>query len=71
MSEKDKNIGKKDEQTEQEVKPAELSEKELDKVAGGATFSTSRSNIRGDSGSSGGASTPTGAVTVTPSGGSH
>jgi hypothetical protein len=35
MSEESKNIGKKDEQTEQEVKPAELSEQELDKVAGG------------------------------------
>jgi hypothetical protein len=34
MSEETKNIGKKDEQTEQEVKPAELSEQELDNVAG-------------------------------------
>ena len=35
MSEESKKIEKKAEQTEQEVKPAELPEQELDKVAGG------------------------------------
>jgi hypothetical protein len=44
---KDKKIDAKAAKTEQKVKPAELSEQDLDKVAGGATYSTSRSNIRG------------------------
>jgi hypothetical protein len=35
MNEESKNIETKDEQIEQDVKPAELSEQELDKVAGG------------------------------------
>jgi len=35
MSEESKKIEKKAEQTEQEVKPAELSEQDLDNVAGG------------------------------------
>jgi hypothetical protein len=43
-----KKIEKKVEKAEQEKsKAAGLSEQDLDKVAGGATFSTSRSNIRG------------------------
>ena len=47
MSEESKKIEKKAEQTEQEVKPAELSEKDLDKVAGGGgQVNTSRSNIK-------------------------
>jgi hypothetical protein len=37
MSEESKKIEKKPEQTEPEVKPAELSEQELDKAAGGAS----------------------------------
>ena len=37
MSRESKKIEKKAEQTEQEVKPAELSEQELGKVAGGAS----------------------------------
>ena len=43
-----KKIEKKVEKAEQQKsKAAGLSEQDLDKVAGGATFSTSRSNIRG------------------------
>jgi hypothetical protein len=37
MSEESKKIEKKAEQTEQEVNPAELSEQDLDKVAGGGS----------------------------------
>jgi hypothetical protein len=48
MSEESKKIEKKAEQTRQEVKPAELSEQELDKAAGGAAvqINTSKSNTR-------------------------
>jgi hypothetical protein len=48
MSEESKKIEKKAEQTEQEVKRTELSERELDKVAGGAAVkqNTSRGNTR-------------------------
>ena len=48
MSEKSKKVEKKAKQTEQEAKAAELSEKDLDKVAGGGATSinTSRSNIK-------------------------
>ena len=44
MSKKTKKV-EKTEQEKKEVKP-ELSEQELDKVAGGSVISTSRSNIR-------------------------
>jgi hypothetical protein len=43
MSEESKKIEKKAEQTEHEVKPAELSEQELDNVAGGSSKSVSSS----------------------------
>jgi hypothetical protein len=48
MNKESKKIEKKAEQTKQEVKPAELSEQELDKVAGGAGVkqNESRSNTR-------------------------
>jgi hypothetical protein len=48
MSEESKKIEKKAEQTEPEVKPTELSEQELDKVAGGGAnaVNNSRSNIK-------------------------
>jgi hypothetical protein len=48
MSEESKKTEKKAEQTKQEVKPAELSEQELDKVAGGGAdvINTSRSNTK-------------------------
>jgi hypothetical protein len=48
MSEESKKIEKKAEQTKPEVKPAELSEQELDKVAGGGAnaVNSSRSNIK-------------------------
>jgi hypothetical protein len=48
MSEESKKV-EQAEKAQQEVKPAELSEQELDKVAGGGTTGhayTSRSNIR-------------------------
>ena len=45
MSKKTKKVAK-IEQEKKEVKPAELPEQELDKVAGGGTISTSKSNIR-------------------------
>jgi hypothetical protein len=45
MSKKTKKV-EKIEQEKKEVKPAELSEQDLDKVAGGAVISTSKSNIR-------------------------
>jgi len=44
MSEEGKKIEKKAEQTEQEVKPTELPEEELEKVAGGSiNLNSSRS----------------------------
>jgi hypothetical protein len=48
MSEESKKIEKKAEQTEQEVEAAELSDKDLDNVAGGgaSVINTSRSNIK-------------------------
>jgi hypothetical protein len=48
MSEESKKIEKKAEQGELEVKPAELSVKDLDQVAGGgaSVVNTSRSNIK-------------------------
>lgn len=46
MSEETKKIEKKAEPTEQEVKPAELSEQELDKAAGGQAFNTTKSNVK-------------------------
>ena len=46
MSEETKKIEEKAEQIGQEVKPADLPEEELDKVAGGANFNTSKSNIK-------------------------
>jgi hypothetical protein len=45
MSKKTKKV-EKIEQEKKEVKPAELPEQELDKVAGGATYSTTKSNIK-------------------------
>jgi hypothetical protein len=45
MSKKTKKV-EKIEQEKKEVKPAELPEQDLDKVAGGSTINTSRSNIR-------------------------
>ena len=45
MSKKTKKV-EKIEPEKKEVKPAELPEQELDKVAGGSTYSTSRSNIK-------------------------
>ena len=42
MSEETKKV----EETEQEPKAVELSEQDLDEVAGGASVNTSRSNIR-------------------------
>ena len=47
MSKKNKKIEKKVAETAKGAKAAELSGKDLDNVAGGATYSTSRSNIRG------------------------
>ncbi|MGA2149547.1 MAG: hypothetical protein ABSH49_31830 [Bryobacteraceae bacterium] len=49
MSEESKKV-EKAEKNEQEVKPAELSEQDLEKVAGGGAnaLNTSRSNIRGN-----------------------
>jgi bacteriocin-like protein len=46
MSEESKKVEKKAEQTEQEIKADELSEKDLNNVAGGASYSTSKSNIK-------------------------
>ena len=49
MSEESKKIEKIEKEAKQDVKgvkPTELSEQELDKVAGGSTISTSKSNIR-------------------------
>ena len=46
MNEVTKKAEKKAEQIEQEPKAVELSDKDLDKVAGGATYNTTRSNIR-------------------------
>ena len=46
MNEATKKAEKKAEQIEQEVKAAELSDKDLDNVAGGSSINTSRSNIR-------------------------
>ena len=45
MSKKTKKV-EKIEQEKKEVKPAELPEQDLDKVAGGATYSTTKSNIK-------------------------
>jgi hypothetical protein len=45
MSKKTKKV-EKIEQEKKEVKPAELPEQELDKVAGGATYNTTKSNVR-------------------------
>jgi hypothetical protein len=45
MSEESKKV-EKAEKNEQEVKPAELSEQELNKVAGGASFNTTKSNVK-------------------------
>jgi bacteriocin-like protein len=47
MSKKNKKIEKTDAKTAKVAKASELSDKDLDNVAGGATYSTSRSNIRG------------------------
>jgi hypothetical protein len=47
MNKKTKKVDDKDNKTAKAAKASELSDKDLDKVAGGATFSTSRSNIRG------------------------
>ena len=49
MSEESKKIEKIEKEAKQdvkEVKPTELSEQDLDKVAGGGTIHGSRSNIR-------------------------
>jgi len=47
MSKKDKKVEKKDAKITKGAQSPELSEADLDKVAGGATYSTSKSNIRG------------------------
>lgn len=47
MSKRNKKIEEKDAKTTKGAKASELSDKDLDNVAGGATYSTSRSNIRG------------------------
>ena len=49
MSEETKKIEKIEQEAKQdvkEVKPTELPEQDLDKVAGGATYSTTKSNIK-------------------------
>ena len=46
MNEATKKDEKKAEQSEQEAKVAELSDKDLDNVAGGSTFTTSKSGIK-------------------------
>jgi hypothetical protein len=49
MSEETKKIEKIEQEAKQdvkEVKPTELSEQDLDKVAGGANYSTTKSNVK-------------------------
>ena len=46
MSEETKKVEKTEQEAKQEVKPAELPEQDLDKVAAGATYSTTKSNIK-------------------------
>jgi hypothetical protein len=46
MTDESKKIEKIEKDAKQEVQPAELSEQDLDKVAGGSTYSTTRSNIK-------------------------
>ena len=46
MSKKNKKIETTDGKNAKETKASELSDCELDKVAGGGTFSTTRSNIK-------------------------
>ena len=45
MSKKTKKV-EKIEPEKKEVKPAELPEQELDNVAGGATYNTTKSNVK-------------------------
>ena len=49
MSEESKKIEKTEQEAKQdvkEVKPTELPEQDLDKVAGGATYTTTKSNVK-------------------------
>jgi hypothetical protein len=46
MIDESKKIEKTEKDAKQEVQPTELPEQDLDKVAGGSTYNTTRSNIR-------------------------
>ena len=62
MSEETKKVEKTEQEAKQEVKPAELSEQELDKVAGGGALADAIGNVYKPVTPSGGGNTTTPSV---------